>query len=145
MSVFEDCDDCFSFSCLQKCTPRHWYLLITLYFQVRCHISSDCQNVSGWKQWQLWGKTMWLGTEEELLNERRRSDVISPGAKSTGSPSARGKNTKGLPTKKVVFIWGFFLRYSSLVRQSKIARSCWKRRDERVQKRHFGEREGFPG
>lgn len=47
------------------------------------------------------GKTMSLGMEEMLLNERRHSDVINPGAKSTNSPSAQGKNTKGSQQRRV--------------------------------------------
>lgn len=86
----------------------------------------NCQNVSGWKQWQLWEKTMWLGMEEKPLNERRHFDVINPGAKSTSSPSAPGKNTKGREgclhlfcffSCSEVFIAGEAVKNSSLMLQ----------------------------
>lgn len=55
---------------------------------------------------------MWLGTEENQLNERRHSNVINPGAKSTSSPSAQGKNTKGSQQRRLSSCF-VFLRYSS--------------------------------
>lgn len=62
---------------------------------------------------------------------------------SASSPSAQGKNAKGSQQRRVssFICCCFFLRYSSLVRHSKIAHSCCKWSDERVKKKGTSGRE----
>lgn len=81
--------------------------------------------------------------EKKLLNERWYSVLINPGAKSTCSPSAQCKNTKDSEERRLSSFVFFPPKYSSLVRESKIACSCCKWRDERVKKGTSGREKAF--
>lgn len=127
---------------MQKCTASQWYVLISLYFQVLSswHISSPVKtsleknndNCGGNKVTRHGGK---------LLNDRRHSCAVNPGAKLTSSPSAQGETQKA-PNKEgcldlffsELFITSEAVKNSSLMLQME----RWK-----GGKRHLGREKAF--